>query len=176
MEETGIMVKLWLLDSDIDIPTVVAALDDTVLKDPALLVMGAGAHLSPEIAVTRALTEAAQSRVVQIHGAREDTDREQVVRTFGYDHMKKLNSYWYQELENVRMGELKESSSSTPAANIKTVLECLEGIADGAIIVDLSRGVEVPVIRAIIPMFELYTLDRERKGERIKKKKKRVAR
>lgn len=171
MEEAGIMVKLWLLDSDIDIPTVVAALDDTVLKDPALLVMGAGAHLSPEIAIARALTEAAQSRVVQIHGAREDTDRERVVRTFGYDHMKKMNSYWYQELESVRADELKDSSSNTPAANINTVLERLDGIADGAIIVDLSRGVDVPVIRAIIPMFELYTLDRERKGERIRKKK-----
>jgi ribosomal protein S12 methylthiotransferase accessory factor len=171
MEETGIMVKLWLLDSDIDIPTVVAALDDTVLKDPALLVMGAGSHLSPEIAVTRALTEAAQSRVVQIHGAREDTDRERVVRTFGYEHMRKLNSYWYQELESVSMDELKDSSSNTPVANIKTVLERLDGIADGAIIVNLSRGVEVPVVRAIIPMFEVYTLDRERKGERIRKKR-----
>lgn len=176
MEETGINVKLWLLDSDINIPTIVAALDDTVLKDPALLVMGAGAHLSPEIAVTRALTEAAQSRVVQIHGAREDTDRERVVRTFGYEHMKKMNSYWYEELESVQMDELRDSSSNTPAANIKTVLDSLDGIADGAIIVNLSRGVEVPVIRAIIPLFELYTLDRERKGERIKKKKKRVAR
>jgi len=171
MEETGIEVKLWLLDSDIDIPTVVAALDDTVLKDPALLVMGAGSHLSPEIAVMRALTEAAQSRVVQIHGAREDTDRERVVRTFGYEHMKKLNSYWYQDMESVEMNELKDSSSSTPAANIKTVLERLEGIAEGAIIVDLSRGVSVPVIRAIIPMFEVYTLDHERKGERIRKKR-----
>ncbi len=176
MEETGIKVKLWLLDSDVNIPTVVAALDDTVLKDPALLVMGAGAHLSPEIAVTRALTEAAQSRVVQIHGAREDTDRERVVRTFGYDRMKKMNSYWYEELESVIMDELKDSGSNTPAANIKTVLECLDGIAEGAIIVNLSRGVEVPVIRAIIPMFELYTLDRERRGGRIKKKKKRVTR
>ncbi len=171
MEETGITVKLWLLDSDIDIPTVVAALDDTVLKDPALLVMGAGAHLSPEIAVTRALTEAAQSRVVQIHGAREDTDRERVVRTFGYDHMKKLNNYWYQERETVLLDELKDSSSDTPAANIHTVLEKLDGIADGAIIVDLSRGVDIPVVRAIIPMFELFTLDRERKGERIKRNK-----
>ncbi len=171
MEEAGIEVRLWLLDSDIDIPTVVVALDDTVLKDPALLVMGAGAHLSPEIAVTRALTEAAQSRVVQIHGAREDTDRERVVRTFGYEHMRKLNSYWYQEKERVRMGELEDFSSDTPAANINTVLESLDGIAEGAIIVDLSRGVEVPVVRAIIPMFELYTLDRERKGERLKKKR-----
>ncbi len=176
MEEAGINVKLWLLDSDVDIPTVVTALDDTVLKDPALLVMGAGSHLSPEIAVTRALTEAAQSRVVQIHGAREDTDRERVVRTFGYDHMRKMNSYWYEELEQVQMDELENISSDTPASNIKTVLERLDGIADGAIIVNLSRGVEVPVVRAIIPLFELFTLDRERKGERIKKKKKRVAR
>lgn len=176
MEDAGVPVKLWLLDSDIDIPTVVTALDDNVLKDPALLVMGAGSHLSPEIAVTRALTEAAQSRVVQIHGAREDTDREQIVRTFGYEHMKRMNSYWYEKLDKSYMDELKDSSSNTPAANIRTVLERLEDIADGAIIVDLSRGVDVPVIRAIIPMFELYTLDRERKGDRIKKKKKRVAR
>ena len=175
MEKAGIQVKLWLLSSDVDIPTVVAALDDTVLKDPALLVMGAGSHLSPEIAVTRALTEAAQSRVVQIHGAREDTDREKVVRTFGYDHMKKLNSYWYEDLESIQLDEMNDKSCDTPAANIDTVLSSLDGIADGAIIVNLSRGVEVPVIRAIIPMFELYTLDRERKGDRIKKKKKRVA-
>jgi len=175
MEETGIKVKIWLLGSDVDIPTVVVALDDTVLKDPALLVMGAGSHLSPEIAVTRALTEAAQSRVVQIHGAREDTDREQVVRTFGYDHMKKLNRYWYEDIDTVTMDKIMDSSSDTPAANISTVLEKLDGIADGAIIVDLSRGMDVPVIRAIIPMFEQYTLDRERKGERIRKKKKRVS-
>ena len=176
LEDAGIKVKIWMLDSDVEIPTVVVALDDTVLKDPALLVMGAGSHLSPEIAVTRALTEAAQSRVVQIHGAREDTDREQVVRTFGYDHMKKMNSYWYEDLEQLHLDELEDISSDTPAANINTVFERLDGIADGAIIVNLSRGVDIPVIRAIIPMFELYTLDRERKGERIKKKKKRVAR
>ena len=175
LEIAGINVKVWLLDSDIDIPTVVTALDDTVLKDPALLVMGAGSHLTPEIAVTRALTEAAQSRVVQIHGAREDTDREQVVRTFGYDHMKRMNNYWYEDLDKVHMDKLEDSSSNTPAANIGTVLERLGDIADGAIIVNLSRGVDIPVIRAIIPMFELYTLDRERKGGRIKKRKKRVA-
>lgn len=175
LEEAGILVKIWLLDSDIEIPTVVVALDDTVLKDPALLVMGAGAHLSPEIAVSRAITEAAQSRVVQIHGAREDTDREQVVRTFGYDHMKRMNSYWYEDLEKVHMDELADNSSDTPAANINTVLEQLDDIADGAIIADLSRGVDIPVIRAIIPAFELYTLDRERKGGRIRKSKKRVA-
>jgi len=143
MEEAGVLVKLWLLDHDVGIHTVVCATDDTVLHDPALLVMGAGSHLSPQIAVARALTEAAQSRMVQIHGAREDTDREQVVRTFGYEHMKRMNWFWYEELETVRMDELKDYSSSTPYTNINTTLE-------------------------------LYTIDRERTGLRIRKKKKRV--
>ncbi|MDW7725968.1 MAG: YcaO-related McrA-glycine thioamidation protein [Candidatus Methanoperedens sp.] len=174
MEKAGVLVKLWLLEHDVGVHTVVAATDDTVLHDPALLVMGAGSHLSPEIAVARALTEAAQSRVVQIHGAREDTDREQVVRTFGYEHMKRMNWFWYEELETVRMHELKDHSSSTPYANIYTVIELLDRAAEGAIIVNLSRGVDIPVVRAIIPYFELYTIDRERTGQRIRRKKKRV--
>jgi ribosomal protein S12 methylthiotransferase accessory factor len=174
MEEAGVQVKLWLLDHDVGLPTVVAATDDTVLHDPALLVMGAGSHLSPEIAVARALTEAAQSRVVQIHGAREDTDREQVVRTFGYEHMKRMNWFWYEELETVRMDEMEDKSSNTPYANINTVIELLDDAAEGAIIVNLSRGVDIPVVRAVIPYFELYTIDRERTGKRIRINKKRV--
>lgn len=174
-EDNGIVAKLWLLNSDVNIPTVVAALDDVVLKDSALLVMGAGAHLKPEIAVSRALTEAAQSRVVQIHGAREDTDREAVVRTIGYERLKRLNKYWYADsTEKITLCEIKDKSCGTPAENIQKTLDCLKGIAENAIIVNLSReGVDIPVIRAIIPTFELYTLDRERVGKRFVKSAKR---
>src|SRR5665648_33181 len=63
-DDAAVEVRLWLLPSDTGICTVVAASDDTELKDPALLVMGAGSHLKPEIAISRALTEVAQSRVV----------------------------------------------------------------------------------------------------------------
>ena len=52
-----------------------AVSDDTVLKDPALLTLGVGTHLDPEVAAIRALTEVAQSRATQIHGTREDTNR-----------------------------------------------------------------------------------------------------
>ena len=46
-KENGIDIKLWLLSHDTDVPTVVAAMDDVLLKDAALLVMGAGSHLNP---------------------------------------------------------------------------------------------------------------------------------
>jgi putative methanogenesis marker protein 1 len=169
-ETAGIIAKVWLLKHDIDLCTVVCALDDPVLKDPAMLVMGAGSHLRPEIAVSRALTEAAQSRVVQIHGAREDTDRESVVRTFGYDAMKRLNRYWYSESEEkVALSDLEDRSADTPARNIETTVAALKGIAPNAIIVNISRNsINSPVIRAVLPTFEQYTLDRDRKGKRMK--------
>jgi ribosomal protein S12 methylthiotransferase accessory factor len=167
--DAGVDVKLWLLPHDTGITTVVAATDDVRLKDAALLVMGAGSHLMPEIAVRRALTEAAQSRVVQIHGAREDTNREEFVRTIGYDRMKRMNGFWYEAGETVSMSELEDLSKDTPSGSIDVVLDRLKGIADNAVVVDLSReGVDVPVVRVVIPSFEMYTLDRERMGARLK--------
>ncbi len=176
--DNDVEVKLWLLPHDTDIPTVVAATDDIRLKDPALLVMGAGSHLKPEIAIKRALTEAAQSRVVQIHGAREDTEREKFVREIGYDRIKRMNRYWYEEGKKISMADIRDLSKNSPAENIDTVLEQLGKIADSAIVVNLSReSIPVPVVRVIIPGFEMYTLDRERLGKRAKSgKKKKMSR
>lgn len=162
-------VKIWALNHDTDITTVVVATDDVRLKDAALLVMGAGTHLKPEIAVRRALTEAAQSRVVQIHGAREDTDREGFVRDIGYDRIKRMNKYWYEDGEKVSVSELKDLSKTRPAESIDVIDEQLKKVTDSAIVVDLSReSIPVPVVRVIIPTFEMYTLDRERVGNRVK--------
>jgi len=169
----GIELKVWLVPSDTGIPTVIAATDDVKLKDPALLVMGAGSHLKPEIAVARAITEAAQSRVVQIQGAREDTDREGFIRSVGYDRMKRLNWFWFEEGEKISLSDVQDLSGKSPAENIDVILEKLKGIAERVLVIDLSREeVPVPVVRVIIPGFELFTIDRDRKGRRITSGKK----
>lgn len=170
----GIDLKVWLVPTDTGIPTIIAATDDVKLKDPALLVMGAGSHLKPEIAVARAITEAAQSRVVQIQGAREDTDREGIIRSVGYDRMKRLNWFWFEEREKISLSEVQDLSKKSPAENIDVILEKLKGLAERVLVIDLSREeVAVPVVRVIIPGFELFTIDRDRKGKRINAGKKR---
>lgn len=172
-KDTGIELKVWLVPTDTGIPTVIAATDDVKLKDPALLVMGAGSHLKPEIAIARAITEAAQSRVVQIQGAREDTDREGFIRSVGYDRMKRLNWFWFGEGEKISLSEMEDLSRNSPAENIDVILEKLKGLVERVLIVDLSREeVAVPVVRVIIPSFELFTIDRDRKGRRINSGKK----
>jgi len=173
-KDSGINLKIWLVPTDTGIPTIIAATDDVKLKDPALLVMGAGSHLKPEIAIARAITEAAQSRVVQIQGAREDTDREGFIRSVGYDRMKRLNWFWFEEGEKISLSEVKDLSRNSPAENIDVILEQLKGLAEKVLVIDLSREeVAVPVVRVIIPGFELFTIDRDRKGKRITAGKKR---
>jgi thioglycine synthase len=176
-KEADIELKVWMVPTDTGIPTVIAVTDDVRLKDPALLVMGAGSHLKPEIAIARAITEAAQSRVVQIQGAREDTDREGFIRSVGYERMKRLNGFWFEEGEKIFLSEVQDLSGKSPAENIDLILEKLRGLAEKVLVVDLSREeVAVPVVRVIIPGFELFTIDRDRKGKRIvsgKKKDKR---
>ncbi|MGW6490329.1 YcaO-like family protein [Streptomyces sp. NPDC055056] len=66
----GAWLELWHLPNRFGVPVMSCYLwrED----QPALLVSGSGAHLDPHVALSRAITEAAQSRLTQITGSRED--------------------------------------------------------------------------------------------------------
>ena len=169
--KAGIDVKLWYLPTDTGIPTALAATDDKELLDPSLLVMGVGTHMDARIAVLRALTEVAQSRATQIQGAREDTDREKVVRTIGYERMKRLNRHWYMEgKETITMGDLPDLSTDSHKGDIEKAIGMLKGIVDSVVVTDLTReDIGIPVVRVTVPGLEVYAIDRERIGPRCKK-------
>ncbi|MGZ4880629.1 MAG: YcaO-related McrA-glycine thioamidation protein [Halobacteriota archaeon] len=169
-ELQGVAVRLWSLPTDTGVPTVVAASDDEKMRDASLLVMGAGSHTDPEIAALRALTEVAQSRATQIHGAREDTNRESMARMIGYERMKRLNKHWLEKpRETIELGELEHMATSSIDGDIRMVLGRLQKAADSVIVSDITAtAIGVPAVRVIIPGFEVYFLDRERKGTRFK--------
>ncbi|WP_424359301.1 YcaO-related McrA-glycine thioamidation protein [Methanocella sp. MCL-LM] len=168
--KANIDVKLWYLPTDTGIPTVLAAADDKELLDPALLVIGVGTHLDARIATLRALTEVAQSRATQIHGGREDTDREKITRSIGYERMKRLNKHWYAEAaEMVSLKKLPDLSTASHKGDIEKSIKQLKGIAQGVIVTDLTRPVGVPVVRVTVPGLEMFAIDKERIGDRCKK-------
>jgi len=169
--KAGIDVKLWYLPTDTGIPTVLAATDDKELMDPSLLVMGVGTHMDARIAVLRALTEVAQSRATQIQGAREDTDREKVVRTIGYERMKRLNRHWYLEgKETIKASDLPDLSTDSHKGDIEKAVKALRGIVDSVVVTDLTRDdIGIPVVRITVPGLEMYAIDRERIGPRCKR-------
>ncbi len=169
-EQAGVHVKLLNLTADVEITTVAAVSEDTILKDPALLTLGVGTHLDPEVAVIRALTEVAQSRATQIHGTREDTIRAVFMRKAGYERMKRINSHWFGESTiSVELQELKNISGKSFKEDIETSKTLLNecGFKD-ILYIDLTRPeIEIPVVRVIIPGMELYSVDVNRTGKRL---------
>lgn len=168
--KAGVDVKLLDLTADIDITTIAAVSDDKVLKDPALLSLGVGTHLNPEVAVIRAITEVAQSRATQIHGTREDTNRAIFMRKAGYERMKKINKHWFSDSHKmIDLSRIKDKSKTTFKEDIETCLKILGKNGFKKIFYkDLTRNdVNIPVVRIIIPGMEVYSVDTERRGRRL---------
>ncbi|WP_019885858.1 YcaO-like family protein [Streptomyces purpureus] len=67
----GAWFELWHLPTRFGVPVMACFLwrED----QPTVLVGGSGAHLDPRVALSRAITEAAQSRLTVITGSRDDT-------------------------------------------------------------------------------------------------------
>ena len=167
--EQGIKIKLMDITADLKIPTIVASADDTVLKDAALLTLGVGTHLNPEIAAIRALSEVAQSRATQIHGTREDTVRADFMRKAGYENMKRTNKdYFVEEDEKINLSDIENKITGSIKRDIEVSIEEVQKAGlDKVIYYDLTREeIGVNVARVIIPKAELYCLDEERLGNR----------
>jgi putative methanogenesis marker protein 1 len=160
-EKAGIVITLWLLDGLTRIPTVAAAADDPVTRDPAFLVIGAGTHPSPQVAAIQALTEVAQRRAVRIQGAAMSEEREAFVQRIGYDRMKRLNREWFAPAAPVDLTSLPDLSTPTIGGDIRLVLAELEGKVERACVCDLTRT-KVPVVRVIVPGLEVSSINKER--------------
>lgn len=172
-EDAGIELTLLDLTSDVGVCTIAAVADDVKLKDPALLTMGIGTHLNPEIAVIRAISEVAQSRATQIHGTREDTVRADFMRKAGYDRMKRINKHWFDDSGEIKdLNLLNDLSSDDISKDIGSILDLLDNVGCSDVyFVDLTREeVGVPVVRVIVPGMEVYSVDNERFGNRLAKK------
>ena len=167
--ENEIKIKLMDLTADINIPTIAASADDTLLKDAGLLTLGIGTHLDPEVAILRALTEVAQSRATQIHGAREDTVRADFARNAGYERMKRINKHYFDEDDGkISLSEIPNNSTDSITKDIDIVLEELnKNEIEHVLYYDLTRPeLNVNVVRVIIPTMELYSIDQSRAGYR----------
>jgi len=170
-ERAGVDVILRDITSDLGIPTVAAVSDDIQLRDPTLLCVGMGSHLCSEIAILRALTEVAQSRATQIHGAREDTKSTHFLAKVGYERAKRLNKKWFAADLAIPYENLPSYHTDDFLDDIHIVLERLKSAGlDRVIVSDLTRPeIGVPVVRVIVPGLEHYAMDPERIGERCRR-------
>ena len=108
----------------------------------------------------RALTEVAQSRLTQIHGAREDTVTADLRKKMGYDRVKRINGTGSKTTGAWTTGTSVFDSDDF-ANDIRFAIDALnkQGL-DQVIVVDLTREeIGVPVVRVIVPGLEVFAMD-----------------
>lgn len=178
--DADVSVLIRDITSDVGVPTFAAVSDDVMLKDPALLTIGMGTHTDAGVAIDRAITEVAQSRLTQIHGAREDTVTADMRRMMGYEWVLKRNKHWFATSDAKDFETVKSFSQDSDdfLDDIKYTVERLKGVGlERVIVVDLTRGeIGLPVVRVIVPGLEMYAVDEERIGLRCKNARKKSGR
>lgn len=169
--EHGVEVHLKDLTCDTGIPTIGAAADDVATKDPEMLTIGVGTHLDPEIAAVRAITEVAQSRATHRDGKKINAQLQRATVQMGYERVKELNRLWFGEGRgSVNLSDIPDGSTDDVLDDIEVVLgRLVDAGFDRVVAVDLTRPeLDVPVVRMVIPGMEVWTMDADREGGRLR--------
>lgn len=158
LRTAGLDVLLFHINHDLDVPAFLCEIHDSneAAHTRYLPFAGMGCHLNKEIALLRALTEAAQSRLTFISGARDDMDSKYFLfkekQTIGRDaalfakrveHKKSFDTI--QSYDN----EQYEDDLDQLIAQLEKIGVC------NTFVVDLTRPeYEIPVVKVVIPKLE----------------------
>ena len=150
----SIQVGIWDITSDIGIPTFLCKIisNKNINIRPAY---GSGTHLDKNIALSRAITEAAQSRVTFISGARDDQYHDIYENTVSDD----FYNLWLEEICNIDSDNLTnfESIPSFTHDNLEDdlnhILSCLNDVGlQQAYYANLTKDeYNIAVVKIIIP-------------------------
>jgi YcaO-like protein with predicted kinase domain len=157
-EQAGIAVGAWDITSEVEIPSVMVEIVDAADEPGRLLyaTSGLGCHLSPHVALLRALTEAAQCRLTYIAGSRDDSDRDIYEQARNRSVIERARRRLRDGRGAVRFESLRDRSTPTLEGDVSLELTALERAGVGqALVVDLTqRELGVPVVRVIVPGLE----------------------
>jgi thioglycine synthase len=175
-ERAAVDVTVHACVNGIGIPSFFAMTEDRHAGDAMLFNGGCGCHLDPAIGVLRALTEAAQSRLSVIAGAREDMDRQEHRRNASYASLRDKLHRWSDGRPWRSFDEFEVRTTGTLEGDLNRVLDSLS--ADG---LDLVLDTELAppdlpfsVVQAVVPGAEITHIDSLRAGPRLRRAQKAI--
>jgi YcaO-like protein with predicted kinase domain len=153
-ERAGVDVAVYETTSDIGLPAFLCLISGTNM-DPLYNACGMGCHPDRGVALLRALTEAAQSRLAVIAGSRDDIfvdDYEQLQRT-------NASRAFRSNLDHCAMRDFHKVptwETDTFAEDVVLELNQLRAVGiERVVVVDLTRtDLDIPVVRIVIPGLE----------------------
>ncbi|HET8794466.1 MAG TPA: YcaO-like family protein, partial [Nitrososphaeraceae archaeon] len=162
-------IKLIIKDitTNIKIPTFNVGCVEWISHDYGYLAEGHGTHPDKRIALMRAITEVSQTRVANIHGARDD------LRKIRYDihNTDDKNSWQFMASKNkINFSTITTYEYEDILEDINVMVKYLKDAGlKKIIIVDLTNPkLKIPVVRAIIPGLETFMISKSIMGWRAK--------
>lgn len=158
IEEAGLAVVVWDTTSDVGIPAFLAVLTERQ-PDPlggALPHSGMGCHPCRDVAVLRAITEAAQGRLTVISGARDDLTHGEYRRGRVGERERNLVGKVIDGTGLRQMSDVSEFDGDSVEEDLVWALSRLQsaGLRE-VVVVDLTcESFGVPVVRVVVPGLE----------------------
>ncbi|NJO36738.1 MAG: YcaO-like family protein [Rhizobiales bacterium] len=154
LEQATVEITVWDATSDVGVACFYCLLmgrDDQVEPE-----FGAGCHPVPEVALLRAITEAAQARTTYIAGSRDDFSAaiyEETARALRVQACRELIA---RTGDTCAFGAIPRFLSGSLDEDVAWMLERLQQVGiDQVVAVDLTRPVfQIPVARVVIPGLE----------------------
>ncbi len=170
----GLRPVLHDITSDIGIPTVFAAVLDEAFPGFPMIHLGLGTHPDARVAARRALTEAAQSRCVDIQGMREDICPPEAERNAFNSHTRRIATL-NRRIWTINHSTNRRTIAALPSAVLDDVQQDLDHILCNlkrrsihqVIVVDFTPpAAPYAVVRVIVPELETWSVNHSRLGRR----------
>jgi len=154
-DRAGVSVTVWNCTSNIPVPCFLCRIGDAGDNTDGGY-YGAGAHPARGIALLRALTEAAQSRLTKIAGSRDDMAPD------GYENHPAFEAAAFADMgpahgqRGVSFAEVPTFDGDSAEEDVAWMLSRLEGVGiHEAVAVDLTKlEFGIPVVRMVVPGLE----------------------
>lgn len=157
-ERAGVVAAVSEASSDCGMPVFACSIAEQAIDPlhPISATAGYGCHPDRAIALLRALTEAAQSRLTMIAGSRDDLFHDDFDAWLGPDSLRGERALLEIGGTMRRFGDAPTFDGETFNEDVARELERLQAIGiDSAILVDLTlTELGVPVARVVVPGLE----------------------
>jgi YcaO-like protein with predicted kinase domain len=173
LDNCRMSVAVWDATTDIGVACFICRLTETSSNTRSALgpFHGAGCHLDRAIALARAITEAAQSRLTYIAGSRDDLYRLGYRRASSQRILELVHNRWEESVAARRFLDIPSLATDTLEDDLEILLDHLRGVGlSQALAVDLTlETIGIPAVRIIVPGLESHDQSmRVRPGRRLR--------
>ena len=173
LEDRAMSVAIWDITTDVGVASYLCCLSEQEDNDRSALgpFWGSGCHLDRGVALARAVTEAAQSRLTVIAGSRDDLKKSDYRRSDPHKLFALVHERWEGNVAVRRFTDAPLLAADDFETDVVTLVGRLSAVGLGQVVVaDLtSDQIGIPVVRVIVPGLEPYDSEgRAKSGHRAK--------